>query len=100
MRELFIYYRIHAAQAERARAAVLDFQARLRARHPALSTQLYQRTDQSTDLPTWMETYALRDLQGRGVDDALQAEIEAEAACLAGAIAGTRHTESFRPCVS
>lgn len=101
MHELFIYYRIPSAQASAAHAAVLEFQARLRARHPGLSTQLYKRTDDSMDLQTWMETYALRRPDGTGgVDIGLQREIDAEASCLAPFLGGARHTEVFAPCVS
>ena len=100
MRELFIYYRIAGQHAPAARSAVLDFQARLRAKWPGLSTQLYQRNDDSMDLQTWMETYALRGPDGTGIDAALEREIAAEAQCLTSFINGPRHTEVFVPCAS
>jgi len=100
VRELFIYYRIAGKHAPAAHVAVLDFQARLRARWPGLSTQLYKRNDDSMDLQTWMETYALRGPDGAGIEARLEREIDAEALCMTPFISGTRHTEVFVPCAS
>ena len=97
MRELFVYYRVRAADADAARAAVLGFQRRLRARHPELIARLLRRPGAIDGRETWMETYAAD--AGRapeGVDVALQAAIEAEAtAALQQWLDGPRHTEVF-----
>jgi hypothetical protein len=99
MRELFIYYRIEAAGASSALAAVHAFQQRLRQRHPGLAARILRRTDEElSDPQTWMETYSF-DAPG-GVTLELQAQIEAEAASLSPFLAGPRHTEAFSPCVS
>jgi hypothetical protein len=93
--ELFIYYRIHAAEASRAREAVQQYQHRLCERHPGLTARLLRRADDDQHTPTWMEIYSLPDT-GDAAD--LQAQIEAEAAMIAPCLAGPRHTEVFVPC--
>ena len=45
MRELFVYYRVRAAQAGVARRAALAFQAELGSRYPALTARLLRRDE-------------------------------------------------------
>src|SRR4051812_15124229 len=92
MRELFVYYRVDAALAPEARAAVDAMHERLRSTHPGLIARLLMRTDDDKSPQTWMETYALPgspDGIGRGIE----AEIAAEAARWAHVVAGPRHVE-------
>lgn len=99
MRVLFIYYRIEARGATRARAAVQALQAQLLERHAGLAAQLMRRDDdEHSEMQTWMEIYSF-DGPG-GVSPALQAQIEAAAGVLAPLLAGPRHTEAFVPCAS
>ena len=107
MRELFVYYRVRAAQAGAARCAALAFQSELRLRHPALSARLLCRDESAIQgsandsEQTWMETYAIdARTHAGGVSEALQGEIEAGACALAPFIHGTRHTEVFIACAS
>jgi hypothetical protein len=99
MRELFIYYRIPVARADEALAAVHAFQARLRARHPGLAARVLRRPESEDSLQTWMEIYAFDPLlNAAGVSAACESDVESEARCLSGMIAGARHIESFAPC--
>ena len=120
MRELFVYYRVRAAQAGAAHCAALAFQGALRVGHPALTARLLRRdentiqgvdrgndsdsdniaSDITTDgEQTWMETYAIdARTHPAGVSAALQAEIEAGARALAPFMNGARHTEVFIAC--
>jgi hypothetical protein len=101
MRELFIYYRIPVAQAQAAHAAVLAFQARLRQRHPGLTTRFLRRPDAQDQHQTWMEIYSFDSaISPSGITASLQGEIEFEASALAGLTAGGRHVEVFVPCAS
>jgi hypothetical protein len=101
MRELFIYYRIPVAKVDEALAAVHAFQARLRARHAGLSARLLCRPEPEDSLQTWMEIYAFDPLPNAvGITPECQADIESEARCLTGLIAGARHIETFIPCAS
>ena len=101
MHELFIYYRIRVAGDAAAQAAVLEFQARLRARHVGLATRLLRRPEVQNSEQTWMEIYSFdRSVNASGITPALEAEIQTEALSLADFIAGTRHVEVFVPCVS
>lgn len=129
MRELFVYYRVRAAQAGAARRTALAFQAELGSRYPALTARLLRRdegevieasigtsvdrnidknidksashaTDRGRDA-TWMETYLIDPrIDAAGVSAALQAEIEAAARVLEPFLNGTRHTEVFIACAS
>lgn len=125
MRELFVYYRVRAAQAGVARRAALAFQAELGSRYPALTARLLRRdegevidtsigtsVDKNIDKnashdndrgrdATWMETYLIDPrIDAAGVSAALQAEIEAAARVLEPFLNGTRHTEVFIACAS
>ncbi len=103
MRELFVYYRVRAAQADAARALAIAFQAELKSRHPALTARLLRRDESAPahDDETWMETYATDPCtDAAGVSAALQAEIETGARALEPFINGARHTEVFIACAS
>ena len=125
MRELFVYYRVRAAQAGVARRAALAFQAELGSRYPALTARLLRRdegevidtsigtsVDKNIDKnashdndrgrdATWMETYLIDPrIDAAGVSAAMQAEIEAAARVLEPFLNGARHTEVFIACAS
>ena len=96
-RELFVYYRVAAASAQGARAAVEALQAALREAHPGLEARLLRRRGDGPDasVETWMETYA-RPAAPDGVDAALQRAIEEGAATvLAAWVDCARHVEAF-----
>ena len=102
MRELFVYYRIRPEAAADAAAAVTAWQARLRERHPGLTTRLLQRPPFERGdgaSPTWLEIYAMGAAAApAGLGLALQAEIEAEAAAVLGdRLQGPRQVEVFEP---
>jgi hypothetical protein len=96
MRELFIYYRVRAADAPAAQAVVAQLHAQLRGMYPQLSARLLRRPAEANGSQTWMETYASPD----GITDAMQTRIESEALVLAPLIDGPRHTEVFVACAS
>ena len=101
MRELFVYYRVAAAQAAQAVAAVLAMQAQLECAHPQLRMRLLRRPETVGGQQTWMETYATdAAATPEGIDARLQAAIESAAAALQPWIASPRHTEVFIPCAS
>lgn len=101
MRELFIYYRVEAAKARDARAAVLAMQARLQADMAHLVAHLMQRDDGNSELQTWMETYRTDPRHAAaGIDVAMQALIESASSAVQACVAGTRHTEVFIACAS
>ena len=99
MRELFIYYRIPAAQAAAAHDMVQAMQMRLRRMHPGLTARLLRRPEAQNGQQTWMETYAM-DGDPAGVTPQIEATIAAEACVLAPLLAGGRHTEVFVACAS
>ncbi len=96
MRELFVYYRIAAADAARCEALVRGLQARLMHEIPGLRARLLARPSTGDAERTWMETYAL-DAEGgpSTVDASLEQRIDAEAAVLAPYLRGPRHVEVF-----
>jgi len=96
MRELFIYYRVRAADAREAQAAVSQLHAQLCGTYPRLNARLLRRPAEENGPQTWMETYASPD----GISDAMQTRIESEALMLAPLIDGPRHTEVFVACAS
>jgi hypothetical protein len=101
MRELFIYYQVPTAEADRARTAVEAFQQRLRQRFPRLIARLLRRPEEAKGLQTWMEVYALPGApDSPGVTEPIEAAIAIEAKNLEGLIAGGRHIEVFVPCAS
>lgn len=99
MRELFIYYRISPSRTAEARRLVLDFQARLRDRHPGLQARLLRRPADPLTEQTWMEIYSRAEpAPAGGITPELEAEIAVEAAVLAPCLNGSRHVEVFEPC--
>ncbi|HEX7439213.1 MAG TPA: DUF4936 family protein [Caldimonas sp.] len=101
MRELFVYYRVPAAQAAAAEAEVRALQADLRAATTGLRTRLLRRPEESGGRQTWMEIYAFDAAQEpAGVSPGLQAEIEAAALRRLTRIDGPRHVEVFMPLAS
>ena len=99
MSEVFVYYRVRAADAAAHLRAVQQWHASLRRQYPGLRARLLRRSDDSNGLQTWMETYAA-DALAEGITPALQADIEAQARALTPWIDGPRHSEVFSPCVS
>ena len=94
MRELFVYYRVRAADAAVAREAVNTMHNELRSAHPGLQARLLRRESASAGVQTWMETYSLG-IGTQGIEAELEAFIEARAAGLLRLIDGSRHVESF-----
>ena len=94
MRELFVYYRVDAAQAGAARRAVLAMHDRLRRAHPGFVARLLTRSGDDSAPQTWMETYALPGSVD-GIDATLEATIEGAAAEWRDLVAGPRHVEAF-----
>jgi hypothetical protein len=90
-REIYVYYRVAAADAAAVADQVRAMQAGLCARHPGLQARLLRRPVAATDPQTWMEVYAMPG----GVSEALQGEIESAAAALLRSIQGPRHCEVF-----
>lgn len=95
MRELFVYYRVQADDAEAALVLVRGLQARLMAQHAGLIARVLRRPEEPGGLQTWMETYAIA---GVGIDPTLQAAIDTEALTLLPLLDGPRHTEVFVAC--
>ena len=99
MRELYVYYRVRAATAADALAAVRRMQRELRARHPELIARLLRRPEAADGLQTWMETYAVDPArEGGGVGSELQSDIENQAQALLPLLDGARHVEVFVAC--
>ena len=94
MRELYVYYRVPEAAAAAAQRDIEALQAELRRVHAGLDARLLRRPDASNGLQTWMEIYA-RPTHPRGVDEALQAAIEARAEAHRRHLEGPRHVEVF-----
>ena len=99
MRELLVYYRVRAYDAEAALVLVRGLQARLTAQHPGLIARLLRRPEAADGLQTWMETYAIDPGHApAGVGLELQAAIETQAIALLPLLDGPRHTEGFVAC--
>jgi Domain of unknown function (DUF4936) len=96
MRELFVYYRVHAAAAAEVRQAVLAMQRELRTAHPGLVARLLTRP-RADGGATWMETYAFDAKRGstHGIDAQIENEIAHRAKALSSFIDGPRHHELF-----
>ena len=92
---LYIYYRVRAADAPQLITAVRDLQANWRSELPGLDCTLSQRVDDSESHLTLMETYA----HPQGLSPEWQRTIEAGVERrLGGWIDGERHVERFEPC--
>lgn len=96
--QVFVYYRVRAADAPLVIAAVRAAFVELQAALPGLDCRLSQRADEAApaaDLRTLMESYA----HAAGVSAAMQGVIEAQLPSLLAAwIVGERHTERFAAC--
>ncbi|MEP7100519.1 MAG: DUF4936 family protein [Burkholderiales bacterium] len=99
MRELFVYYRIRADDAEAALVLVRGLQARLTAQHPGLTARLLRRPESTEGVQTWMETYAIDPRHApAGIGPELQAAIDTQALTLLPLLEGPRHAEVFVAC--
>ena len=91
---LYVYYRVHQAQAVAARAATARLFAALRDRWPLLRSTLHGRADPAgAPELTWMEVHRHPD----GVSARCREDIDALAQQWLGDLIGTRHTEVFAP---
>ena len=98
-RELYVYYRVPAHEADALRLAVTQMQDGLRREFPGVQARLLRRTDQAEGSVTWMETYAMPSAASASdVSDALRAAIEQHAAAWRHLYDGPRHTEVFDAC--
>ena len=93
MRELFVWYRVTAARAPAAKAAVFDMHRALADEMPGLVARLLTRSEPGVDPQTWMETYA----HPGGIGVAAEAAIDRHARKLVSFIDGERHAEAFMP---
>ena len=87
MRELYVYYRVAEGVLPAAQAQVRDFQATLRADHPALQARLMRRPELRDGQVTLMETYAL--------PGGIPAELAARITAGTPALPAPRHVEAF-----
>ena len=93
--QLYVYYRVRQADAAALIAGVRKWHADLQATWPGLICSLGQRTQDSAELITMMETYA----HAEGLPAAWQHDIEQQAQKRLGTwIVGQRHAENFVPC--
>ena len=93
--QVFVYYRVRAADGTAAIAAVQAGQARLKVTLPGLACTLSRRVDDAAEHLTLMETYA----RGDGVTAAAQRDIERQMrAAIEAWLVGERHIEVFVPC--
>jgi hypothetical protein len=99
-RQLFVYWRVAAADADAAAAAVRSWQRELCRRHPALHAHLFTRVPPTPGEVTLMETYALEAVAGAdGIGLGLQRCIEDDGRSVAQRwLRGTRHVEVFDAC--
>jgi hypothetical protein len=93
MADLYVYYKVRAADAAglapRVRALQADVAARL-----GVTGGLKRRPEERDGLQTWMEVYPAMDA-ARVPDFAAALSAAADAAGLADVIAGPRHFETF-----
>jgi Domain of unknown function (DUF4936) len=93
--QVFVYYRVRAADAAEAIAAAQACQARLRLTLPGLACTLSRRAEDAGEHLTLMETYA----HAGGVAPAGQRDIERQMrAAIEAWLIGERHIEVFVPC--
>jgi hypothetical protein len=99
-RQLFIYWRVAAADAAQARQAVREWQRRLGDRHDGLRCALFERAGAAGGESTLMETYAFSAVMSTGgVPEAVQRQIEVDgAALLRPWLRSARHVEVFDAC--
>ena len=93
--DLYVYYKVHAAQTAGLQEAVVAMQSALASAH-GVAAQLKRRPQAADGVQTWMEVYP-------GVAAGFSAALEGAAAKagLARWISGPRHVEAFEdlpPC--
>lgn len=99
MRELFIYYRSHAADTPQLQEAARGLQQALRVRYPWLEVRWLKRSEQRDELVTWMEIYRSTSVDADAIDAATCRDIESLAAgYLSTWVVGPRHVEEFETC--
>ena len=92
---LFVYYRVRAADVAQLIAAVDTLHARLRMAHPGLVCSLSRRLDDTAQDTTLMETYS----HAEALSPSSQQLIEQRMGpALRAWIVGDRHVERFIPC--
>ena len=92
-REIYVYWKVPAAQAATAQASAAAFVLRLKTEFPGLEVRLLRRAEEGGERVTFMETYRTT---LPGVTPALQALIETQAAAAyAGIGHPARHVEAF-----
>lgn len=92
-REIYVYWKVPAAQAAAAHTSALALLQRLRSELPGLQVRLLRRADEGGERVTFMETYQAPE---PGITAALQAQIEGLAAEAYAAVgAPARHVEAF-----
>ena len=97
-RQLFVYWKVAAADLNAALQALRDWQAALVRQHPALHCRIYRRSDAAATEATVMESYAMA-LPPAGIDETLQRQIvQAGDAVLQPWVRGARHVEVFDAC--
>lgn len=95
-RELFIYWKVAAAQLQLALQATQALQNSLRQHHPGLLARVLQRADESgAGNATLMEIYALPEGLGPDVQQAIEVQAALHLAPL-GAPLPQRHVEVFQ----
>lgn len=93
--QVFVYYRVRAADVPIAIATVHAAFVDLKAALPGLVCNLSHRADDTGELRTLMETY----VHPVGVSSDIRRAIEARLqSALAAWIVGERHAEAFVPC--
>ena len=93
--QVFVYYRVRAADAPLAIATVLAAFVDMKVALPGLVCGLSQRADEVGELRTLMETYT----HAAGVSPSMRRAIETRLlGALAAWIVGERHVEAFVPC--
>jgi hypothetical protein len=91
--ELYVYYRVPAAQAAAAAQEVLSVQQGLVRQWPALEARLLRKADDPAGPVTWMEVYR----HPLGLDADLLARLGAVLADVPSGRTGPRHEEHFVP---
>lgn len=93
--QVFVYYRVRAADGAAAIAAVQAGQAHLKVALPGLACTLSRRADDTAEHLTLMETYA----HAEAVTAAAQRDIERRMrSAIEAWLVGERHIEVFVPC--
>jgi hypothetical protein len=99
-RQLFIYWRVAAADAQAAAEALRSWQRWLQHEHPALHARLFSRVPSTPGEVTLMETYAVESaVRADGIDAELQRCIEDDGQSIVQRwLRGVRQVEVFDAC--